>query len=92
MPCAANACALLQDDEVAAVVPFDQVDRCAHAGDASSDDDNGGIGMVLVADGLRELLAGCSSSDGQTWLTTSGHGRSPAMAVHDKVASECVEL
>ena len=45
-----NLRALLEYNEVATVVPLDQVNGSAYARDASPNDYNGGIAMVLVPD------------------------------------------
>lgn len=50
MPGAAYAAAFLDDDEVVALVLADEVDGCADAGDAGADDQDGGVGVVGVAD------------------------------------------
>ena len=49
IPGAADGCALLQDNKVAAVIAFDQVDGSAHARYASANDHHSGVGVVFVA-------------------------------------------
>jgi hypothetical protein len=48
-PCTAKPSALLKNYEVAAIVPFDEVDRSAKTRDTSSNDDHSGLCMILVA-------------------------------------------
>jgi hypothetical protein len=47
-PRAAEATALFEDDKIPAIVSLDQVDGCAHARDASPNDDDSSLRVVFV--------------------------------------------
>ena len=49
LPCASNTPTLLNDNKVAAVILSDQINGSTHPRDTSSDDKNGGVGMIRIA-------------------------------------------